>query len=188
MSGEAVWVRRMVHLNILQLIVNSGLAFVLLLWFIGLPGGDGTQPQWVEPAAPVMPAVASLPAGDPPAGDAPPAASSAAPSGEVWEGVDEPSGGDAGRPPPGSGAPSGAPGLPPTPVSDYLTGAIAQLRAKADGRDVTAYLPTAEELMGAAATGDFFNPKTLAVLRKLKKGFEAVGGTMPALPEEGPPE
>lgn len=84
------------------------------------------------------------------------------------------------------GDPAG--GMPPTAVAAYLEEAVAALEAAGQraGVNVSQWTPTSAEQLAAARTGDFFNPKTLTVLRKMRRGFIAAGATMPPIPEEAP--
>ena len=178
-----LWARRLFHFNIAQILLNSILLFLLSSWFFSLPEDPGTN----------LAAGGSVFDGAGTGGSSLPLAGNSgndADSGVPPQGSGDPSvGSDAGDPQPGTGGPSGP---PPSAgqVGSYLASAAQALRAAGAkaGVDISPYQPSDDELRAAVGTGDFFNPKTLSVLRKMKQGFEIAGATLPPIPEELPPE
>lgn len=203
MNNNERWVRRLYHFNLTQLALNTILLFLLGTWYVGLPTEEDANRVLEEEALPI----AALPEGAFSSLDGPassrsstaPAAASAkndpamgallagAPPRDDGEESGVPAAGAAA---PESGALPGSGGQGPAPASTgpinaYLDACSIALRRQGikTGTDVSAYLPTSEQWAAAVGTGDFFNPKTIAVLEKLKQGFIATGATMPALPE-----
>ena len=183
--GTELWIRRLFHFNIAQVLLNSILLFLLSSWFFSLPeepvseaGRGGSVFDGAGTGGSSLPMASSegegAESGGPPPGSG---------SGDPFAAPEE------GGPPQGSGGPSGP---PPSAgqVGSYLAStaqALSAAGAKA-GVDVSPYQPSDNELRSAVGTGDFFNPKTLLVLRKMKQGFEMAGATLPPIPEDIPPE